>query len=81
MANTSASSNSCLCLVTPYCSCRLGAPRVSQPTLHLSLLKRLFLSFSLQVPAGPQVPARSETHIFNALGLHYVPPHMRGVDW
>lgn len=31
--------------------------------------------------AGPPVAARCETDIFTALGLHYVPPHMRGVQW
>lgn len=29
------------------------------------------------MPVGPPVPLRCETDLFRALGLHYVPPHMR----
>lgn len=32
-------------------------------------------------PAGPPVVCRCESDIYRALGLHYVPPHMRNVEW
>jgi hypothetical protein len=28
-------------------------------------------------PSGPPIAARCETDIFKAVGLHYVPPHLR----